>query len=270
MNVFRAHYILAVVVVLWTISPPRAALADQVTITDSSWYGDTGITVTAAGSVYSGYPIGPQQVTITDLANPSLSGTVSNAWCIDFTNDITVPGTYSYNLVSFSPSGLTSVKTSLTAPEPAALLTTNTVGVPEINYLMALGNALLAPGTPYNPGNIYGTQNDIASAIQLAIWEELYTPTAYPGASISYSGASTIVTNDVNTFLTDASNNINYAGTGYALISTALGPQQLAYTTASVPPPVKVPEPGSLVLLGSALAGFAAIRRRRRDNTDLI
>jgi hypothetical protein len=261
MNGFRVSLVL--VAALWVAAPLREAFADEVTITDNSWYGDTGITVNAAGTVYTGYPIGPQQVTVTDLTNPSLSATVSNAWCIDFTEDITVPGTYSYNLVSFSPSGLTSVSGSLTAPEPAALLTTNTAGIPKINYLMALGNALLAPGSPYNPGNLYGTQDDIASAIQIAIWEELYTPTAYPGASISYSGASTIVSNDVNSFLTDASNNISYPGTGYALISTALGPQQLAYTTASVAPPHQVPEPGSLVLLGSALAGFAAIRRRR-------
>jgi len=262
MNEFKASsVVVAVVAALCVLASPRQALADAVTITDSSWYGDSGITVTAAGSIYTGYPIGPQQVTITDLANPSLSGYVQNVWCIDFTNDIGVPGTYSYSLVSFSASGLSSVAASLTAPEPAALLTTNTSAVAKINYLMALGNYLLTPGQ----NGTYGSQSDIASAIQIAIWEELYAPNSYPGASISYTGAPTIVSTDITAFLADALNELSYQGTGYALISTSQGPQQLAYTKASVapPPPHQVPEPGSLALLGSALAAFAAIRRRR-------
>jgi hypothetical protein len=253
MNMFRGNLLpVTVIAALGVTVPLTSASADPVTITDNSWYGDSsGITVNAAGASYSGYAVGPQNVTISDTSNPGLSGTVSTVWCIDFNDDISVPGTYSYELVPFSTSGLATVSTDLNSPEPAGLLS-NATAISEINYLANLGNGLLA-GEPGSAA--YGTQDDIASAIQIAIWQELYPTT------ISYTGESQTVLNDIDSFLVDASKNSDYQTVGYALISTSGGPQQLAYGTDPVPPP-SVPEPGTLVLLSSALIGFGAIRRK--------
>ena len=137
------------------------------------------------------------------------------AWCIDFTHDINVPGTYTdYTLVPLTVPGLQSVSSSLNAPEPGGLLTSgpgnrpNQTLINEINYLMDLGNTLLAGASP-------SAANAIGSAIQIAIWTELYPTT------ISYSGASTDVVNDVTSFLAEAAANGGTQWGADALISSA-------------------------------------------------
>ena len=199
------------------MAPVSKASAGTTTLYDNwSGIGDSGITVNAGGESYSGYPIGPQAATITVGAAAPYNVL---AWCIDFTHTISVPGTYNdYTLVPLTPVGLQSVAGWLNSPQPSGLLGPGgqTI-INEINYLMDLGNTLLESASPT-------AANDIGSAIQLAIWSELYP------ATISYTGAPTVVVNDVTNFLADAAANSGRTWGGEALISSN-GEQQLAYGT---------------------------------------
>jgi hypothetical protein len=242
----------AVAAVIGVIAPMSKASAATILYDNWSGIGDNGITVTVGGDSYSGYPIGPQavQLTIDNGAPYNVLG-----WCIDFTHNINVPGTYAdYTLVPMTVAGLQSVGSILNSPQPSGLLISGPGGGPnqplinEINYLMNLGNTLLNAANP-------SAANDIGSAIQIAIWAELY-PT------MSYTGASANVVNSVNTFLADATNNNGTEWPANALISSE-GEQQLAFGTDDLPVPV--PEPATLTLLAGGLIGFGSVRHRRRS-----
>ena len=240
----------AVAAVIGVIAPISKASAATILYDNWSGIGDNGITVTVGGDSYSGYPIGPQavQITIDNAAPYSVLG-----WCIDFTHNINVPGTYAdYTLVPLTVAGLQSVGGIINSPQPKGLLTSGPGGTPnqtlinEINYLMDLGNTLLGSASP-------AAANAIGSAIQIAIWAELY-PT------MSYSGASVNVVNNVNTYLADATDKSGTEWPADALISSN-GEQQLAYGTDDLP----VPEPATLTLLAGGLIGLGAVRHRRRS-----
>jgi hypothetical protein len=242
----------AVAAVIGVIAPMSKASAATILYDNWSGIGDNGITVTVGGDTYSGYPIGPQavQLTIDNVAPYSVLG-----WCIDFTHNINVPGTYAdYTLVPLTVAGLQSVGSIVNSPQPKGLLTSGPGGGPnqtlinEVSYLMDLGNTLLGSASP-------PAANTIGSAIQLAIWAELY-PT------MSYSGASTNVVNSVNTFLADATNNSGTEWPADALISSN-GEQQLGYGTDDLPG--SVPEPATLTLLAGGLIGLGAMRHRKRS-----
>jgi hypothetical protein len=242
----------AVAAVIGVIAPVSKASAATILYDNWSGIGDNGITVTVGGDSYSGYPIGPQaaQITINNAAPFSVL-----AWCIDFTHNFNVPGTYTdYTLVPLTVAGLQSVKSILNSPQPSGLLTSgpgvtpNLPMINEVNYLMDLGNTLLDSASP-------AAANTIGSAIQLAIWAELY-PT------MSSSGASTDVVNSVNTFLADATDNSSTEWPADALISSS-GEQQLGYGTDDLPVPT--PEPATLTLLAGGLIGLGAVRHRKRS-----
>jgi hypothetical protein len=240
---------IVVAAVVGVIAPMSKASADTILSDNWSGIGDNGITVNAGGDSYSGYPIGPQAAQITVGAAAPYSVL---AWCIDFTHNINIPGTFTdYTLVALTPTGLQTVAGILNSPQPSGLLTSGPGGTPnqtsinEIDYLMDLGNTLLAPASP-------AAANDIGSAVQIAIWAELY-PT------MSYTGASTDVVNDVNTFLADAAANSGTEWGAEALISSN-GEQQLAYGTDALP----APEPATFALLTGGLVALGAVRRRKQ------
>ena len=240
----------AVAAAIGVIAPVSNASAATIIYDNWSGIGDNGITVTVGGDVYSGYPIGPQavQITIDSAAPYSVLG-----WCIDFTHNINVPGTYAdYTLVPLTVAGLQSVASILNTTQPSGLLTSGPGGTPnqtlinEVGYLMDLGNTLLDTASPT-------TKDAIGSAIQIAIWAELY-PT------MSYTGAAADVVNNVNTYLAGATANSGTEWGADALISSN-GEQQLGYGTDDF----AVPEPATLALLTGGLIGLGVVRQRKRS-----
>ena len=173
--------------------PVSRASADTVLYDNWSGIGDNGITVNAGGESYSGYPIGPQaaQITISPAAPYSLL-----AWCIDFTHNIGVPGTFTdYTLVPLTPAGLQTVAGMLNSPQPSGLLTSGNGGRPnqplinEVNYLMDPGNTLLELERVRPPPMTSGPASRLRSG-QSCI------------RRYRTHGASADVVNDVNSFLT--------------------------------------------------------------------
>ena len=241
----------AVTALIGALAPMSKASAATILYDNWSGIGDNGITVNAGGDSYSGYPIGPQAAQITVGTGAPYSVL---AWCIDFTHNIGVPGTYTdYTLVPLTPAGLQTVASLLNSPQPSGLLTSGPGGTPnqplinKVDYLMDLGNTLLGSASPT-------AANDIGAAIQIAIWAELYPTT------ISYTGASADVINDVNEYLADATANSGMEWGAEALISSN-GEQQLGYGTDALP----APEPATLALLTGGLIGLGTVRRHKRS-----
>jgi fibronectin-binding protein len=206
-----------------------AASAGTITYTSENVIGDEPLSIavpTNTGEVWAG------------MFQLTVGSQTINAWCVDLYHDLQPSGTYNVGLLT---------TTTLSGIEPVTL-SSNQIG--EIGALVVNGYHLVSetPPTGYS-------QQDVAAAIQIAIWEAEYPTFAATGLDAEQSLA--------NTYLTDAQTGSGAWAPFYGITAlTATNDQGLA-TNQTLVTVTGVPEASTwaMMVMGFAGLGYAAFHR---------
>ena len=163
------------------------------------------------------------------------------------------PGVYTVASVSGSSGKLSSNAKAMTATTANAL------------------NALLTNGqTAIDAQSTSAAKSVVSAAMQAAVWALAYNGSAIAITTTSNafylnSASDSGVITDANAFLTCAFGGaVTGICSGWSASSTQAVANYTLVGTQSVVGLTNAPEPGSMALLGGALAGLVALRRRRR------
>jgi hypothetical protein len=215
-----------------------------------------GISLTYKGPGYS--PGSPYSISGVEAGEVNLvdstTGISYNAFCTDIFNEWTGGAGYSLQSITGVGNG-----TGLFDTGNSTLNTKFTSG--QLGQLKALLNGVAATN--------YIVDANSSAAVQVALWAIENEPDSAPGsyglstADLTITGLSGAALSDTQTLLTDIDTGASgWTNTNGTLQEWVVAGGDQDFTLLAVSQHSLIPEPGSLALLATGLAGVAALRRR--------
>ncbi len=251
------------------------AIADPVALPSSN-LNSSGYQLSTSVNMPSGNPTYPVSFSFGSGGGftATIDSTNTAMWCVDAEEDVSPPTKYNADLVQLST--ISSNSSYVRYGSVTGSGWQNNLGVDNTaqkRFEMAAYLISQYPGVPAGP-NPSNTTTD--KELQTAIWEIMWNSTVPPQGGITYSKITGDGTNAANvaTDIFNAQNFVNNAANAsffnnYAVVSgganldgSLISPGIQTYIVQLAPS--AVPEPASVFLFGSLLAGAFALTRRTR------